>query len=200
MGMGLIALLGATGYTGRLVAAELARGDRPYRLGARDARRLAEVPRAAHGGEFVVDAANPSRLDAFLDGVEVLINTVGPFTTLGMPVVEAAVRNRVAYVDSTGEPGFMSEVYRRFADAPVAIVPACGFDYIPGDLAAAIAAHDAGGKVDSVAVHYETNAMLPSRGTARSALEVMGHAPAELRATRVAFPEGTRRYDQKVCK
>jgi len=136
MGEGLLALLGATGYTGRLVAAELARRDRPYRLGARDRQRLAAVPRAAHGEAFVVDAGDPAGLDAFLHGVEVLINTVGPFSELGLPVVEAAGRNRVAYVDSTGEPGFMADVYRLFAGAAVPIVPACGFDYIPGDLAA----------------------------------------------------------------
>lgn len=193
MAKGLVALLGATGYTGRLVAAELARGERPYRLGARDRRRLEEVPRAAHGESCVVDAKDPGALDAFLSRAEVLINTVGPFTELGLPVVEAAVRNGAAYVDSTGEPGFMTEVYRRYAAAPVAIVPACGFDYIPGDLAAAIAARDLGGKVERIGVHYETNAMLPSRGTVRSALGVLGGGgvPA-LKACRVTLPEGAR--------
>ncbi|MGH8674861.1 MAG: saccharopine dehydrogenase NADP-binding domain-containing protein [Burkholderiales bacterium] len=193
MGKGLVALLGATGYTGRLVAAELARGERPYRLGARDARRLAEVSRAAHGESCVVDAKNAAGLDALLNGAEVLINTVGPFTELGLPVVEAAVRNGVAYVDSTGEPGFMADVYRRFAAAPVAIVPACGFDYIPGDLAAALAARDLGGKCDRIDVHYETNAMLPSRGTVRSGLGVLAQGGARaLQARRVTLPEGVR--------
>jgi len=65
----MIALLGATGHTGRLVAAELARRARPYRLGARDPQRLAEVPRAAQGEAFAVDATDPSGLDAFLDAV-----------------------------------------------------------------------------------------------------------------------------------
>ena len=192
MAEGLLALLGATGYTGRLVAAELARRDRPYRLGARNPQRLAEVPRAARGEAFVVDAGDPTGLDAFLQGVEVLINTVGPFSELGLPVVEAVARNRVAYVDSTGEPGFMADVYRLFAAAAVPIVPACGFDYIPGDLAAAIAAGDLGGKVDRIGVHYETHSMLPSRGTARSALGVLGQGPLRLKARRVAFPGGDR--------
>ena len=189
----LVALLGATGYTGRLVAAELARGTRPYRLGARDVRRLAEVPRAAHGESTVVNANDAAALDAFLAGVEVLINTVGPFSELGLPVVEAAVRNGVAYVDSTGEPAFMADVYTRFADAPVAIVPACGFDYIPGDLAAAIAARDLGGPCERIGVHYETNAALPSRGTVRSALGVLGRSDvSQLKSRRLSLPEGSR--------
>jgi saccharopine dehydrogenase-like protein len=187
-----VALLGATGYTGRLVAEELARRDRPYRLGARSADRLSRVPRARHGEAVVVDVHDPSRLDAFLRGAAVLINTVGPFTSLGLPVVEAAVRNGVAYVDSTGEPAFMAEVYRRFAEAPVPVVPACGFDYIPGDLAAALAARDLGGAVTEVGVHYEVNSMLPSRGTARSALGVMAQGPVAMRRRRVAFVDGVR--------
>ena len=91
---GVLAVPGATGYTGRLVAAELARRDRPYRLGARDPRRLAEVPHVPHGEAFVVDVTDPSGLDKFLDGADVLVNTVGPFSALGLPVVEAAVRKR----------------------------------------------------------------------------------------------------------
>jgi short subunit dehydrogenase-like uncharacterized protein len=150
----VIALLGATGYTGRLVAEELARRGRRYRLGARSRDRLSAVPRAEQAEAIVVDVHDPARLDAFLRGAAVLINTVGPFTSLGLPVVEAAVRNGVAYVDSTGEPGFMAEVYRRFGDAPVPLVPACGFDYIPGDLAAAVAARDLGGAVTEIGVHY----------------------------------------------
>jgi hypothetical protein len=140
-----------------------------------------------------VNVKDASALDAFLAGAEVLINTVGPFAELGMPVVEAAVRNGVAYVDSTGEPAFMSEVYQRFASAPVAIVPACGFDYVPGDLAAAIAARDLGGKCERIGVHYETNATLPSRGTVRSALGVLARDDiAQLKARRIELPEGSR--------
>jgi hypothetical protein len=108
-------------------------------------------------------------------------------------VVEAAVRNGVAYVDSTGEPGFMAKIYRRFADASVPVVPACGFDYVPGDLAAAIAARDLGGKVERIGVHYEASGMLPSRGTVRSALGVLGQGSTpRLNACRVLLPEGAR--------
>jgi hypothetical protein len=46
-----------------------------------------------------------------------------PLQGTGASGVEATVRNSVAYVDSTGEPSFMEEVYRRFRDAPVPVVP-----------------------------------------------------------------------------
>jgi len=129
----VIALLGATGYTGKLVVAELVRRGLPHRLGGRNPEKLASLPSDAD--RFVLDAGESGRLDTFLDGATAVISTVGPFIRLGMPAVEAAARNHVAYVDSTGEQAFVSEVYERFADAPVPIVPGCGFDFVPGDLA-----------------------------------------------------------------
>jgi Saccharopine dehydrogenase NADP binding domain len=87
---GVIALLGATGFTGRLVAAELARGSRPYRLGARSLERLARISRSERGKPFTVDVNDRARMDEFLEGATGLINTVGPFMELGLSVVEAA--------------------------------------------------------------------------------------------------------------
>ena len=189
---GVIALLGATGFTGRLVAAELAARSRPVRLGARSLERLSRLPRGERTETLRVDVTDRGQLDRFLEGANVLINTVGPFKEFGLPVVEAAVRNGVAYLDSTGEPSFMEQVYRRFPDAPVPVVPACGFDCIPGDLAAAIATADLGGNVTEVGVHYEVRGMLPSRGTARSALGMLGEQRVMLTPTRVRFIDGER--------
>jgi short subunit dehydrogenase-like uncharacterized protein len=131
----VIALLGATGYTGKLVAAELSKKGVPHRLGGRNPEKLAALPSDAE--RFVLDVDEGARLDAFLDGASAIISTVGPFIRLGMPAVEAAARNGVPYVDSTGEQEFMADVYAKFADAPAPIVPACAFDYVPGDLTAA---------------------------------------------------------------
>jgi len=185
----VIALLGATGYTGKLVAAELTKRRLPHRLGGRSPEKLAALPSDAE--RFVVDAGEPTRLDAFLDGATALITTVGPFARLGMPVVEAVVRNQVPYVDSTGEQPFISDVYQRFADAPVPIVPGCGFDFIPGDLIAEVAMAALGGPPSEVAVH--TSAMtVPSRGTARTAVDMAESMATEARVRRVPFPTRVR--------
>lgn len=161
-----VALLGATGYTGRLTAAELERKGIPHRLGGRSAARLAEVP--SSGTRHVVDIDDPTSLDAFLDGADVLITCVGPFTALGMPVVEAAVRTGTPYVDSTGEPAFMAQVYERFRTAATAVVPACGFDYLPGDLGVAVAAAELGHVAEEVDVVYAMTDAKVTRGTAMS--------------------------------
>jgi hypothetical protein len=186
----VIALLGATGYTGKLVVAELVRRAVPHRLGGRNPEKLAALPSDAE--RFVLDVGEASRLDAFLEGADALISTVGPFVRLGMPAVEAAARNAVPYVDSTGEQGFMADVYDLFGTAPVPIVPGCGFDFIPGDLVAAIALADLGGPATEVAVHTQTGAMLPSRGTARTAVEMADAMSTDARTRRVPFPDGVR--------
>ncbi|MDT7537572.1 MAG: hypothetical protein QOI82_1157 [Actinomycetota bacterium] len=183
-----VALLGASGYTGRLVAAELARRGIDHRLGGRSAERLAQVPSA--GVRHVVDITDPGSLDKFLDGADVLITCVGPFAQHGMPVVEAAVRTGTPYVDSTGEFAFMAEVYERFRDAETPVVPACGFDYIPGDLAAAIAVDELGGSADEIDVLYRLRGGKPSRGTARSAVGALSSAALTPSRIVVEGPDG----------
>ena len=185
----MIALLGATGYTGKLVAAELSKKGVPHRLGGRSPEKLATVPSDAE--RFVLDVGESGRLDEFLDGATALISTVGPFVRLGMPAVEAAARNRVPYVDSTGEQQFMADVYEKFADAPVPIVPACAFDYIPGDLTAAIAMADLGSDVSEIAVHTQASP-IPSRGTARTTVEMAEALSSDARVRRVPFPDRVR--------
>jgi hypothetical protein len=185
----MIALLGATGYTGKLVAAELSRRGVPHRLGGRSPEKLASVPSDAE--RFVVDVDEAARLDEFLDGATALISTVGPFIRLGMPAVEAAARNSVPYVDSTGEQQFMADVYEKFADAPVPIVPGCGFDFIPGDLAAAVAIASLGSEVSEVAVHTQATP-IPSRGTARTTVEMAEALSSDASVRRVPFPDKVR--------
>jgi short subunit dehydrogenase-like uncharacterized protein len=163
-----VALLGATGYTGRLTAAELERKGIPHRVGGRSKARLADVP--SSGERHVVDLDEPASLDAFLEGADVLITCVGPFALHGWPAVDAAVRNAIPYVDSTGEPSFMAEVYRRHRGRGPALVPACGFDYIPGDLGVAIAAEELGRRPEEVDVVYGMSGGAATRGTARSGL------------------------------
>ena len=164
----VVALLGATGYTGRLAAAELERRGVPHRLGGRSKDRLAAVPSTAE--RYVVDIGDPSSLDAFLDGADVVASCLGPFALHGWPAVDAAVRHGLPYVDSTGEWSFMAEVYRRHRGTGPALVPACGFDYVPGDLGSAVAASVLGAPPSEIDVVYRMGGGGTSRGTAKSGL------------------------------
>lgn len=188
----MIALLGATGYTGRLVAAELQRRGLDHRLGARHPERW-DPPATGEAPETVaVDVTDAAALHAFLDGADAVINTVGPFTRLGPPVVEAAVGQGVRYVDCSGEPAFLASLYERFSDAPVAVVPGCGFDYLPGDLSASLAAAGVGAAAE-VVIGYELTRAVPSRGTVRTVLEGGPWVAFRARRRELRFPDGPRR-------
>lgn len=181
-----IGLLGATGFTGRLTATEFALREIDVRLGARSAERLKNVDGTEASERVVVDTTDARGLAEFMAGLDVVISTVGPFTSLGRPAVDAAVAAGVHYLDSTGEPGFMQELYDAFGAAKTAVVPACGFDYAPGDCAAFVAAKALGVPADAVRVGYQLNDMRPTRGTAMSALEGALATPSpQLRRTEI---------------
>src|SRR5215207_812141 len=111
-----IVVFGATGYTGRLVTESLlGRGARPVVAG-RSAQRLRAL--AAELGEDLevaeADVDRPETVRALVSRGDVLVSTVGPFTRWGAPAVQAAVAAGAHYLDSTGEPAFIRQVFERF--------------------------------------------------------------------------------------
>lgn len=183
--MPTIGLLGATGYTGTLTTHELIRRGIPHVLGGRSATKLNALPGDAE--RRVVDTTSPASLAAFCEGVDAVISCIGPFALYGDPVVDACVAAGVPYVDSTGEVGFMERVYARHRDAKSAIVPACGFDVIPGDLSADLACRAVeadGSKVEHVVISYTMHKSAPSQGTARTIVATLlseSWAPSRIR-------------------
>ncbi len=147
--MARIVVFGATGYTGRLTAEALvARGERPV-LAARGADRVAALAAELGGLDTAVaDVGRPETVRALVERGDVLVATVGPFVRYGHPAVEAAVGAGAAYIDSTGEPVFIREVFERYGPAAArsgaALMTAMGYDWVPGNLAGALAAERAG--------------------------------------------------------
>src|SRR6185295_16270867 len=162
---GRIVLFGATGYTGDLTArAMVDRGLRPV-LAGRDAERLAALAGDLGGLDAVVaDAGNPDSVRALVQRGDVLVTTVGPFAQLGEPAVHAAVTAGVDYLDAAGEPKFIRDVFERHGPqaeaAGCALVPAFGYDWVPGNLAAALAL----GEADEAAASVEIGYFAPGRG------------------------------------
>lgn len=147
---GRIVVFGATGYTGRLTAEALVRrGARPV-LAARNAARLAELA-GDLGGKLdvaVADVSRPETVGALVGEGDVLVATVGPFVKWGGPAAEAAVAAGAHYIDSTGEPPYIRQVFERYgpraAGARSAMLTAFGYDWVPGNLAGGLALRDAG--------------------------------------------------------
>ncbi|MEA2481959.1 MAG: hypothetical protein QOJ07_3881 [Thermoleophilaceae bacterium] len=174
----VIVLYGATGYTGQLVTRELVARGADFALGGRSRDKLESLSRGVGGGAPVRVASvhDEDSLRALMDGADVLINCAGPFTHAGEPVVRAAVEAGVHYVDSTGEQPFIRTVFEtygpRAAERGVALVPACGFDYVPGDCIARIAARGLE-PVEELVLAYSVQGFGMSRGTLKSGLEMM---------------------------
>jgi short subunit dehydrogenase-like uncharacterized protein len=153
-----IVLFGATGYTGRLVAGALAAAGASPLLAGRDRDRLEALSARLGGLETAVaDAAGPEALRALLEQGDVLVSTVGPFAVRGEAALRAAVQAGATYLDSSGEPGFIRRVFEVEGPAAadrVALVPAFGFDFVPGNLAGALALRAAGERAVRVDVGY----------------------------------------------
>jgi short subunit dehydrogenase-like uncharacterized protein len=201
---GPIAVLGAAGYTGRLVCEAARELGLSLRLLGRDETALRA---AAHSGEevAVADAADEESLVAALEGAFAVISTAGPFLERGFATVDAAIAASVHYVDSSTEQAFSRLVYERFGSraAERGLVLLTGFAQAPGDLAAAIAAEGLG-PLDEVVVANEQSALTLSKGSRRTLADVMAQPqatwedgrllPSRFGATtrRVRFPGGER--------
>jgi short subunit dehydrogenase-like uncharacterized protein len=72
--------------------------------------------------------------------------------------VEAAIDAGAHYIDSTGEPPFIQRVFEEWGPraeaAKCGLLTAFGYDYVPGNLAGALALEDAGELAAKVAVGY----------------------------------------------
>ncbi len=196
---GRIVLFGATGYTGELTARELAGiGERPV-LAARDGARVRALADELGGLEWAVAdvsrAGGTASVRALVERGDVLISCVGPFARWGAPAVEAAIDAGAHYLDSTGETPFIRRIFEHWgprADAAgCALLTAMGYDWVPGNLAAALALTDAGDEATRVAVGYFlTGAAGMSGGTRASAAGVFLEPSFAWRGGRIVTERG----------
>ncbi len=190
-----IVLYGATGYMGGLTAhAMVASGARPV-LAGRDKGRLdavaARISQAVDGATLetaVAGAAGPGPLRDLLGPRDVLVSTAGPFLKVGRLVVAAAVDAGVIYLDSSGEPPFIRAVFDEFAPRAertgAVLLTAFGYDYVPGNLAGALALEEAGPGAAQVRVGYFVRGDIRRAGSAGTRASVAGVLLEPLRTSR----------------
>jgi short subunit dehydrogenase-like uncharacterized protein len=143
-----LVLLGATGFTGRLVAEYLverygAAGDLRWAVAGRSAERLEALRRElCPAGDappmLVADSHDPDSLAALVEQTAVVCSTVGPYARHGTALVEACAIGGTDYCDLTGEVPWIAANIERFQEqaetSGARIVHCCGFDSIPSDL------------------------------------------------------------------
>lgn len=197
MGSGrTVTVFGAYGHTGRFVVARLReRGFVPV-LSGRDAGKLRALAASDPGLEVrlasVDDAAS---LDRALDGVDAVINCAGPFVMTAAPVIEAALRTGIPYVDVAAEIEANLDTFTHFADrahaAGVVIVPAMAFYGGLGDLLATAAMGD-WTAADEANIAYGLSSWHPTPGT-RTAGAVSGERRG---GRRVRYTDGRLEYHE----
>lgn len=143
-------LLGATGFTGALVAEYLFKrygidGDLRWAIAGRNEQKLDALRRELRGTEtspelpmVVADNNDRNSLLALVERTAVVCSTVGPYAEYGTPLVQACADKGTHYCDLTGEVPWVARMiadYQQRAEVSGArIVHSCGFDSVPSDL------------------------------------------------------------------
>ncbi|WP_037571066.1 saccharopine dehydrogenase family protein [Phaeacidiphilus oryzae] len=168
-----VAVFGSYGHTGRFVVDELLeRGHRPI-LSGRDAVRLKEQAEEL-GGRLDARPASvddPAALDSALAGAAAVVNCAGPFAATAGPLIEAALRAGIPYLDVAAEIEANVDTFARFADraraAGATVVPAMAFYGGLGDLLATAAMGD-WSAADEIEIAYGLSGWQPTAGTRAS--------------------------------
>ncbi|MFI7454842.1 saccharopine dehydrogenase NADP-binding domain-containing protein [Nonomuraea sp. NPDC049714] len=168
-----IAIYGATGHTGRLVAAELRARGRDVILAGRDGGALKALADEL-GGVPAHQAAldDPEALRALAARAAVLVHCAGPFTETGRPVARAAAEAGCHYVDHGLEQhhtAWMFDAMREPAEsAGITMITAMSFYGGLGDLLASAVAGGLTG-VDRLVVAYAVTGWRLTTGARKTA-------------------------------
>ncbi|MBA3962568.1 MAG: saccharopine dehydrogenase NADP-binding domain-containing protein [Chthoniobacterales bacterium] len=166
---GTVTLFGAYGHTGRFVIAELLRRGITPILAGRDPTKLdtlAEnyptLPRR------VASVEDPVSLDRALQAAQAVVNCAGPFLDTAAPVIEAALRARIHYVDVAAEQTAVFNTFERYDErarqAGILVTPALAFYGGLSDLLATAAMRD-WESADTISVAVALDSWQPTLGT-----------------------------------
>ena len=171
-----ILIYGATGYTGKLVAAEAVRRGLDVVFAGRDPEKLKALGERLDRDVRAVPLSDGPRLRALLEDFAAVLHIAGPFSQTARPMVDACLEAGTHYLDVTGEIEVFEAVARRDGEAKKAgltLLPGVGFDIVPSDC---LAAHTAARVEEPTKLRLAIAGMDGgvSRGTAKTAVESLG--------------------------
>ena len=141
-----IIVWGASGFTGRLVAAYLfkqygTQGDLKWAMAGRNQEKLTAVRAEVADSSVPIvlaDSDDEASLKAMILRTKVVCTTVGPYVTYGSKLVAACITHGAHYCDLAGEVQWMRQMIDKHHEEAqangVKIVHTCGFDSIPSDM------------------------------------------------------------------
>src|ERR1700722_20925265 len=164
-----VTVFGAYGHTGRFVVSELRRRGWTPILSGRDPDKLNALGDVHPGLESRRACVHdPASLDRALFGATSVINCAGPFARTSAPVIEAALRAQIPYLDVAAEIETNADTFEHYGDrardAGIVLVPAMAFFGGLGDLLATTAMGD-WMAADEICIAYALSSWKPTLGT-----------------------------------
>jgi len=174
MATGDILIYGASGYTGKLIARRARQQGLKPILAGRNLERVRAVAEPLGLASKGFDLADAAALDAAMKDVAVVLCVAGPFSATSRAMADACLRNRVHYLDITGEIDVFEALAARDLEAKRAgamLLPGVGFDVAPSDC---LAAHLKRRLPDATDLKlYLSIGANMSRGTAKTMIEAI---------------------------
>jgi hypothetical protein len=191
-----VVVYGASGYTGRLVMEHLRDLDVPFVAVGRSREKIeanmAMVPGIENARyEIELCENNVEDLMKVFKGRKVVCNTVGPFMRWGPPVIEAALRCGLHYLDTTGEQHWVKHladnIGPEFAKAGLALVPSTACMYGLSEIGARYCLEVPG--VDSLDMTEVADAV-PTVASAQTIFDAVRYSSSYLKDNElVKYPE-----------
>ena len=143
-----VVVMGATGFTGALVAEYLLRqygtnAELRWAIAGRDGKKLNALKNELGDGAaglqtLVADSFDSDTLAALAGRTRVVLTTVGPYALYGSELVAACVEAGTHYCDLAGEVQWIRKMIDRHHEhartTGARIVHCCGFDSVPMDI------------------------------------------------------------------
>ena len=196
-----LVIMGATGFTGRLVVEYLlghygVDGELCWAIAGRSENKLKALRDELNAEGLPIiqaDSHDRSSLDALVAQTHVVCSTVGPYALYGDELVAACVASGTDYCDLTGEVPWMRRMLDRHAEQAkltgARIVHCCGFDSVPSDMGVWFAQREAqarlGQPLTKIRMGVEAMRGKMSGGTAASMMNIIQESQKDSAVARV---------------
>jgi hypothetical protein len=171
----LIAIYGANGHTGRLVAAELLSRGQDIVLAGRNEAALRKMADELGSPAHVAPLDDSASLRELAESAAVLIHCAGPFSVTGEPVASAAAEAGCHYIDHAVEPHHVKRVFEMFQEPArrtgAVMIPGLSFYGGLGDLLAG-AVTEGMTTVDRVTIAYAVTGWRMTTGALNTARQL----------------------------
>jgi Saccharopine dehydrogenase NADP binding domain len=185
-----IAIYGANGHTGRLVAAELLSRGQEVVLAGRNDEALRAMAGELGSRAIVAPLDDRASLRELAESAAVLIHCAGPFSVTGAPVASAAAEAGCHYIDHAVEPHHVKHLFETYQEPArrtgAIMIPGLSFYGGLGDLLAGAVTEGMTG-IERVTIAYAVSGWRMTTGALNTARQLFAETE------RISFSGGALR-------